>query len=482
MTTKTYDAIVIGSGPGGYVAAIRLAQLGQQTLVIEKESMGGVCLNWGCIPSKALIAAANMYEKLHTSVATMGIVVKEVSIDTNQLQKWKGTIVNQLTKGVGQLCRSKLGEVLMGEARFVSANTLEVATKEGPVTVEARNGIIIATGSRPIELGAFKYDGKKIISAKEGVSLNPLPKRIVIIGGGIIGMELGGVYSKLGVKTTIVEFQKSVLSTMDDDLVTPVVNAMKKSKNVEFFTSTEAKGYETLADGSLRVALASEGKVFHVETDVVMIAVGMKPNSDGLGLEKVGVALDKRGHVIIDETCKTNVKGIYGIGDVVGAPYLAHKASKEGEIAAEVIAGHHSARDWRSIAAATFTHPEIASVGLSEKECREKNLDIVVGNVPFRVSGRAMAVMETEGFVKVIAEKTGPGQKDRKIVGIHIVGPEASDLISEAALAIEMDAYVEDVALTVHPHPTLGESVMEAAKHAIGEAIHWGNKKENMLK
>ncbi len=473
-TTKTYDAIVIGGGPGGYVAAIRLGQLKQKTLVIEKESMGGVCLNWGCIPSKALIAAANFVEKVKHA-ETMGITVSDVKVDSAKMQQWKAGIVTKLVTGVKGLCKGNGAEVMMGNATFVGPNTLEVTGPEGTTRVEATKGIIIATGSRTMEIPGFKFDGKKIISAKEAVSLNPLPKRMVIIGGGIIGMELGGVYSKLGVDITIVEFLPSVLASMDADLVVPVVKAMTKG-GVKFMTNTAAKGVEEQKDGSLRVAVESEGKRTEIDTDVVLVAVGMKPNSDVVGIEKSGVALDKRGHVIIDDQCKTNVKGVYAIGDVAGMPYLAHKASKEGEIAAEVIAGHKSARDWRMIPAATFTHPEIANAGLSEKEAKEKGIDYVVGKFPFAASGRAMAVMETDGFVKVIAEKSGKDKHDYRIIGVHIVGPEASDLISEAALAIEMDAYVEDVGLTVHPHPTLGESMMEAAKAAIGEAVHILNR------
>ncbi|MDP3274447.1 MAG: dihydrolipoyl dehydrogenase [Deltaproteobacteria bacterium] len=474
MSTKVYDAIVLGGGPGGYVAAIRLGQLKQKTLVIEKDTMGGVCLNWGCIPSKALIAAANLVEKVkHADV--MGITVTGVAVDSKKLQGWKNGIVKKLTGGVNTLCKANGAEVLMGEARFVSSDTLEVTTPEGKVLVQATKGIIVATGSRPVAIPGFEYDGKSIITAKEGVSLDPLPKRLTIIGGGIIGMELGGVYSKLGVEVTIVEFMPSVLATMDADLVVPVVKAMTKS-GVKFITGTKAKSAVKQADGSLLVTLETPEGEQKVAADVCLVAVGMKPNSDAISIEKSGVILDKRGHLVIDEECRTNVKKVYAIGDVAGAPYLAHKASKEGEIAAEVIAGHKSARDWRAMPAATFTHPEIANVGLSEREAREKGLDIVVGKFPFAASGRAMAVSETDGFVKVIAERVGKDKKDHKIIGVHIVGPEASDLISEAALALEMDAYVEDMALTVHPHPTLSETMMEAAKHAIGEAVHIMNR------
>ncbi len=474
-TTKTYDAIVIGGGPGGYVAGIRCAQLKLKTLVIEKESLGGVCLNWGCIPSKALIAAANFVEKATHGASTMGITVSNVTVDATKLQSWKNGIVKKLTTGVGTLLKGNGAEHMYGTARFVDAKTLEVATKDGVERVTAAKGIIVATGSRPVEIPGFKFDGKTVISAKEAVSLDPLPKRMAIIGGGIIGMELGGVYSKLGVEVTVVEFLPKVLASMDDDLVAPVTRAMGKG-GCKFITNAKATGQERLADGSLRVSLDVQGAKQTLDVDVVLVAVGMRPNSEGLGLDTVGVALDKRGHVVIDDQCRTNVPGVYAIGDVSGGPYLAHKASKEGEICAEVIAGHKSARDWRAIPAATFTHPEIASVGLFEREAREKGLDITVGKFPFAASGRAMAVLETDGFVKVICEKVGKDHKDRKVIGVHIVGPEASDLISEAALAIEMDAFAEDVGLTIHPHPTLGEAVMEAAKAAIGEAVHVLNR------
>ncbi len=472
--TKTYDAIVIGGGPGGYVAAIRCAQLKLKTLVIEKESWGGVCLNWGCIPSKALIAAANFVERSkHASV--MGIAVTGVAVDAAKMQDWKNGIVKKLTVGVQGLVKGNGGELLKGTARFVDAKTLEVTTADGVQRVAATKGIIIATGSRPVEIPGFAYDGKQIISAKEAVSLNPLPKRMVVIGGGIIGMELGGVYSKLGVDTTIVEFMPSVLATMDADLVAPVTKAMGKG-GVKFITGAKAQGYVKNADGSLKVTLDVGGTPQTVDTDVVLVAVGMRPNHEGNGFEAIGLAQDKRGHVIIDERCATNVPGVYAIGDVAGGPYLAHKASKEGEIAAEVIAGQKSTRDWRAIPAATFTHPEIASVGLFEHEAKAKGLEYKVGKFPFAASGRAMAVLETDGFVKVIAEKTGPHHSDYKVIGVHIVGPEASDLISEGALALEMDAFVEDIGLTIHPHPTLGEVVMEAAKAAIGEAVHMLNR------
>jgi len=472
---KTYDAIVIGGGPGGYVAAIRLAQLKQKTLVIEKDSWGGVCLNWGCIPSKALIAASNFVDRAKHQSSAMGVTVTGVAVDAGKMQDWKNGIVKKLTTGVQGLLRGNGAEMMKGTARLVDAHTVEVQTADGVERVKATKAIIVSTGTRVIELPTFKFNGTTVISAKEGVSLNPLPRRIVVIGGGIIGMELGGVYARLGVETTIVEFMPSVLATMDADLVAPVVKHMDKS-GAKIITNAKALGYETLPDGTLRVSLDVQGKTQTVDTDVVLVAVGFRPNSEGLGLDTVGVTLDKRGHIVVDDQFRSNVPSVFAIGDVSGGPYLAHKASKEGEIAAEVIAGHKAARDWRAMPAATFTHPEIASVGLFEHEAKAKGLDIKVGKFPFAASGRAMAVMETDGFVKVIAERVGGEHKDYKIIGVHIVGPEASDLISEGALAMEMDAFVEDIGLTVHPHPTLSEVVMEAAKATLGEAVHMLNR------
>ena len=468
MANKTYDAIVIGGGPGGYVAAIRLGQLKQKVLVVEKEYMGGVCLNWGCIPSKALIAAANLVEKAKHA-DTMGISFGEVKVDVAKMQTWKGGIVNKLTSGVRSLVKGAGGEILMGTASFKSANTLEVKTETGVETVSATKGIIVATGATPIAIPGLTPDGKTVITAREAVSLDSVPKTMVVIGGGVIGLELGMVYQKLGTKIIVVELADQLLPGVDLDLVKVVEKALLKGGG-EILLKSKAAGL-TVKGKTATVSVETDGKKRDIECDKVLVAVGFKPNSANLGLDKAGVKLDARGHITTNEKLQSNVPSIYAIGDVSGAPYLAHKASKEGEIAAEVIAGHKSVRDWRAMPAAIFTEPEVATVGMSEKQAKDAGRTVKIGKFPFSVSGRAMAVSATEGFVKVISD-----EKTHEVLGVGIVGPEASDLISEAALAIEMAAFTEDVAFTVHPHPTLGESVMEAFKHALGEAVHIANR------
>ncbi len=469
MANKTYDAIVIGGGPGGYVAAIRLGQLKQKVLVVEKEYMGGVCLNWGCIPSKALIAATHLLDKMNHADA-MGITVTGVKVDVNKMQDWKEGIVKKLTGGVQTLVKANGGEVMMGTAKITSANTVEVTTADGKKeSIQATKGIVIATGATPIQIPGFELDGDVVISAREAVSLRKTPKSMVLIGGGVIGLELGMVYQKLGTKVTVVELTDQLLPGVDTDLVQVVQKRLEKA-GAEVLTKTKAVKC-TVKGKKATVTVEVGGKQREIECDNVLVAVGFRPNSKNLGLESAGVKLDDRGHVQVNELLRTNVPTIYAIGDVCGGPYLAHKASKEGEIAAEVIAGHKSARDWRVMPAAIFTDPEIATAGLSERDAKAKGKKIKVGKFPFSVSGRAMAVSETDGFVKVIIDAD-----NNEVLGVGIVGYEASDLISEAALAIEMCAFAEDVALTVHPHPTLGESVMEAFKAALGEAVHVMNK------
>ena len=469
MANTDYELVVIGGGPGGYVAAIRAAQLGVKTLCVEKEYMGGVCLNWGCIPSKALIAAANLANKVQNA-GHMGITVEGLNVDVAKMQKWKDGIVKKLTTGVNSLVKGNGGDVLMGTAKVTGPKTVEVIKNDGgKETFQASKGIIIATGAQTIDLPGMEPDGDVVITAREAISLKQAPDSMVLIGGGVIGLELGMVYQKLGTKITVVELMDQLLPGTDKDLVRVVEKHLKKGK-ADVYLKSKATKLEK-AGGKAKVTIETGKETHVVEADKVLVAVGFRPNSAGLGLEDVGVNLDDRGHIIVDDELRTSVPSIFAIGDVVGAPYLAHKASKEGEIAAEVVASHKSARDWRSMPAAIFTDPEIAVAGLSESEAKAQGKDFKVGKFPFAASGRAMAVSETDGFVKVIVSKD-----DNQLLGVSIVGPEASDLISEASLALEMSAFAEDVALTVHPHPTLGEGMMEAFKHSIGEAIHIMNR------
>ena len=467
--SNEYEAIVIGGGPGGYVAAIRLGQLGVRTLCVEKESMGGVCLNWGCIPSKALIAAANLANKVRHA-AHMGITVKDLEVDVAKMQEWKEGIVKKLTGGVTSLVKGNGSTIAMGTATITGANSVEVTGADGKrETYTASKGIIVATGTQMLTIPGFDPDGDVVITAREAVSLQSAPQSMLIIGGGVIGLELGMVYQKLGTKITVVELMDQLLPGTDPDLVRVVQKHLKKD-GADIHLESKAVKLDK-SGGRAKVTIETSGKEQVVEAEKVLVAVGFKPNSTGLGLEGAGVKLDERGHIAIDDQMRTNVSSIYAIGDVAGMPYLAHKASKEGEIAAEVIAGHKSARDYRGMPAAIFTDPEIATVGITEAEAKARGKKVKIGKFPFAASGRAMAVSETDGFIKVIID-----EDDHQLLGVAIVGPEASDLIGESALALEMCAFAEDVALTVHPHPTLGEGVMEAFKHALGEAVHVMNR------
>ena len=472
MATKTFDAVVIGGGPGGYVAAIRLAQLGKKAALVERDSLGGVCLNWGCIPSKALIAAANLVEDMR-GASGRGILAEPPRIDVAKLRQFKDDVVKKLVGGVGQLEKGNGVEILRGTATLVGPGALEVDSGGEKTRVEAQ-AILVATGARPIEIPGFEY-GKDVWSAKEAVDVPEIPGRLVVIGGGVIGLELGTVYAKLGSKVTVVEALPQILTGVDPEAVRLVQKGLRQ-RGVEVHVNAKAKGIERRPDG-LGVAIAVDGKDQVLPADKVLVAVGFRPNSDRLGLEVAGVKLDPKGYVQVNERLQTNVPSIYAFGDLTGPPFLAHKASKEAEIAAEVVAGKKSVRDWAAMPAAIFTDPEVASAGLSEEEARTQGLDPVIGKFAFAALGRAIAIQHTEGFVKVVGDRSS-----KLLLGVTIVGPEASDLIAEATLALEMGAYLEDVALTVHAHPTLPEAFMEACKAALGEAIHALNRPERPKK
>ena len=470
MATKTFDAVVIGAGPGGYVAAIRLAQLGKKTALVEKGALGGVCLNWGCIPSKALIAAANLVEDLR-GAGDRGITA-EPKVDVAKLREFKNAVVKKLVGGVGMLEKGNGVEVLKGTARFVGPSAIEVEAADGgeKTRVEAP-AFIVATGARPVQIPGFEFDGKDVWSAKEAVDLPEIPKRLVVIGGGIIGLELGTVYAKLGSKVTVVEALPSILSGVDPEAVRLVQKGLRQ-REATVHVSAKAKGLERKG-GDLVVKIEVGGKEEAIPCDKVLVAVGFRPNSEGVGLEAAGVKVGPKGFVEVNERMQTSVPSIYCIGDLAGPPLLAHKGFKEGEIAAEVIAGHPSVRDWVSMPSGIFTDPEVATVGLSEEEAQKQGYEPIVGKFAFAALGRAIAIDHTEGFVKVVADKAS-----KLLLGVTIVGPEAADLIAEGALALEMGAYLEDVALTVHAHPTLPEAFMEACKAALGEAIHALNRPE----
>jgi len=472
MATRTFDAVVVGSGPGGYVAAIRLAQLGKKTALVEKESLGGVCLNWGCIPSKALIAAANLVEEIK-GAGDRGILVDPPKVDIAKLRAFKAEVVKKLVGGIGQLEKGNGVEVLKGTATFVGPNAIEVDSGGEKTRVEAP-AFIVATGGKPVQIPGFEY-GPDVWGAREALELPEVPGRLVVIGGGVIGLELGTVYAKLGSKVTVVEALPSLLTGIDPDAVRIVQKGLRQ-RGVDVLVNAKAKG-QRREGGSLRVTVEVDGKEQVIEADRILVAVGFRPNTAGLGLEAAGVKLDGKGFVAVDDRLRTNVPSIYAIGDVNGPPFLAHTASREGETAAEVIAGKKSMRDWVAVPAAIFTDPEVATAGLTEEEARKKGLDPLVGKFAFAALGRAIAIDHTEGFVKVVADR-----ESKLILGVTIVGPEASDLIAEATLALEMGAYLEDVSLTIHAHPTLAEAFMEACKAVLGEAIHAINRPERPRK
>jgi dihydrolipoamide dehydrogenase len=467
METRNYEAVVVGAGPGGYVCAIRLAQLGVKTLCVEKDNWGGVCLNVGCIPSKALITAAKKFESL-SKMKTMGVVIDgSYSVDMDQLQKWKGGIVKKLTGGIKFLIGKNGGDHMLGTARFVGGSTLEVDQADGSTVRIESDNLVLGIGSRPIEIPGFSYADERVLDSTKALELDHIPERIVVIGGGYIGLEMGMMLSKLGSKVTIVEMAGQVLPNFDKEVVKIISRKMKKQGMVVHLNS-RAIGWEE-ADGAAVVKIGTEKGEVEIPADRILVTVGRRPNSEGL--KETGVELTKRGFVQVDDQQRTNVENIFAIGDITGRSMLAHGASYEAEVAAEVIAGHgHRSYQARTVPAVVFTDPEIATAGLQEHEAREKGHEIKVGKVPFSAIGRALTTGDTDGFLKVVVDA-----EDDRVLGITIVGPNASDLISEAALAVELDAEAMDIGLTIHPHPTLGEGMMEAAKHALGEAIHVAN-------
>jgi dihydrolipoamide dehydrogenase len=466
--TIRVEALVIGAGPGGYVAGIRLGQLKKKALVVEKDKPGGICLNVGCIPSKALINASKIFDKIRHG-ADIGILADNPRVDMAKMQSWKGEVVSKLTGGVKTLLKANGCDYRTGVARFVSRNTVELAAPDGKgKTTITADHIIIATGSRPIEIPGFKFDGNRIVDSTGALDFAAVPEKFIVIGGGYIGIEIGTLYAKLGSKVTVVEALPNILTGNDPEIVQLVARKLKKL-GVEVITGAKAKSWAE-KNGRAEVTLDVGGKDQTVEADKVLVAVGRRPNSEGLGLEEIGVKIE-RGFVPVDRQLRTNVPGIYAIGDVAGQPMLAHKASHEAEVVAEVIAGHKAEMDVRCIPAVIFSDPEVATAGISAEEATKKGRAIKVGKFPFAALGRAIANADTDGFVKVVIDA-----ESKEVLGIHVVGNGASDVIAEAALAIEMGALADDISLTIHAHPTLPEAIMEAAKASLGEAIHIVNR------
>ena len=472
------DVLVIGAGPAGYVAAIRAGQLDLDVTLVEKEAYGGTCLNHGCIPSKALITATNVaHEAGHAE--EMGIHA-DPAVDMAGMVGWKDDVVTQLTSGVEKLCKANGVNLLEGTAHFADEHTARVShggEGQGSESIEFEHAIV-ATGSRPIEIPNFSFEDEPVLSSREALALESIPESLVVVGAGYIGMELAGVFAKLGTEVTVIEMLEDILPGYEADLKRPVKKRAKEL-GVDFhFGQTASEWYEH-GDGirvvtepaATEAEAEADGGGLELDAEKVLVAVGRAPVSDTLELEAAGVETDERGFLETDDRGRTNVEHIFAVGDVAGEPMLAHAGSYEGQVAAEVIAGEPSAIDYQAMPAAVFTEPEIGTVGLTEAEAEEQGFEPVVGKFPFMASGRALTTGHADGFVKIVAE-----EREGFVLGAQIVGPEASELIAELGLAIELGATLEDVAATVHAHPTLAESVMEAAENALGHAIHTLNR------
>ncbi|MDI9259775.1 dihydrolipoyl dehydrogenase [Alicyclobacillus sendaiensis] len=456
------EVLVIGAGPGGYVAAIRAAQLGKSVTIVDKAELGGVCLNRGCIPSKALISAAHHYEAAKES--PFPGIETTATFDFKKVQEWKQSVVNKMTSGVQQLLKGNKVNVIQGEAFFTKPNEVRVMQENGSQRLQFQH-CILATGSRPIELKNLPL-GKRVIDSTGALSLDHVPKRLVVVGGGYIGVELGQTFAKFGSQVTIIEGLDSILALFDKQMVRLVEKNLKKY-NVQIETNALAQGVEETEDGVKLTYKDKDGNEKTIEADYVLVTVGRRPNTDDIGLQDAGIELTDKGLVKVDQQCRTTNPNVFAIGDIVPGPALAHKASYEGKVAAEVIAGKPSIVDYRCIPSVVFSDPEMASVGLTEEEAKKEYGQVAVGRFPYAANGRATALNATDGFIKLVANK-----ENGVLVGAQVVGVEASNIIAELGLAIEMSATLEDIALTIHAHPTLGEMVMEAAEVGLGEPIH----------
>ena len=459
---ERYDVLVIGAGPGGYVAALRASQLGVKVAVVEETHVGGVCLNVGCIPSKALLRSAEVYETLRDA-EKFGIRVQgTVEPDWAAIQKRKAQIVKRLTTGVGGLLKKAGVTVFDGRGHLIDAHTIEIAGKAGTQRVEA-DKVIVATGARPVYLPLPGFDLPGVLDSTGALALDALPERMLIVGGGVIGAEFASIFASFGVQVTIVEMLDRLLPMMDADISREIAKSLKK-QNVTSYVNSRANEIEQ--DGeSLRISVTTPDGPEVFEVDKVLVSVGRRANVENLGLEAIGVQVDRG--IVVDERMETSVPGVYAIGDVTGSWWLAHVASKEGTVAAENACGHPARMDYRSVPSCVFTHPEVASVGLTEAQAREQGYDVLTGTFPFMGNGKALTYGERTGWVKIVSES-----RYGEVLGMHIVGPHASDLILEGGLALSMEATLEEIEATIHAHPTLGEAIAEAALAARGRVLH----------
>ncbi len=457
-----FDVIVIGSGPGGYVAAIRCAQLGMKTACVEKrKTLGGTCLNVGCIPSKALLSSSEKFEDASHHMEEMGIKTS-AKLDLKTMMKYKDAVVTDNTKGIEFLFKKNKITRIEGTGEIVEAGKVKV----GKDTYEADN-IIIATGSDVISLPGIEIDEKKIVSSTGALELDEVPKSMIVIGGGVIGLELGTVWRRLGAEVTVIEFLDQIMPGMDGEIRKESHKIFKK-QGITFKLSSKVTGAKASAKGvELTVEPAAGGKAETMKADIVLMAIGRKPYIDGLGLDKVGVELDDRGRVKVDEYFETSVEGIFAIGDVIAGPMLAHKAEDEGVILAEMLAGESGHIDYNMIPGVVYTWPEVANVGKTEEQLKEMGAQYNVGKFPFMANGRARAMNATDGFVKLLA-----CAKTDRILGAHMIGPNVGDLISEVVTVMEFEGTAEDIARTCHAHPTLTEVVKEAALAVHKRPIH----------
>ncbi|MEB2285608.1 MAG: dihydrolipoyl dehydrogenase [Polyangiaceae bacterium UTPRO1] len=465
MAGEAYDLIVIGSGPGGYVAAIRASQLGMRVACIEKDAtLGGTCLNVGCIPSKALLDSSELYLQARSGLAAHGIGVGGVTLDLPAMMARKDKVVKLGTSGLGSLFKKNGIDRVQGRARFADARRVVVRDGDREQTLSG-DRILIASGSEAAALQALPFDGERVVSSTEALTLAAVPQHLLVIGGGAIGLELGSVWLRLGAKVTVVEFLDRIVPMMDRQMGAALQKALQK-QGMTFLLETAAVGAERTAAG-MKVTLESKGQRSEVEADVVLVAVGRRPHLDGLGAREIGVAVDERNRVVVDERFETSVAGVFAIGDVIAGPMLAHKAEEEGTAAVEMMAGQAARVNYAAIPSVVYTWPELASVGLTEEEAAGRGIPLAIGVCPFQANGRARSLGETVGTAKILAD----AGTDR-IVGVHVLGPRASDLIAEAVVAIEFGAAAEDLARSVHAHPTLSEALKEAALAVAKRAIH----------
>lgn len=464
-----FDVTVIGSGPGGYVAAIRCAQLGFKTAIIEKYSvLGGTCLNVGCIPSKALLDSSEHFYNAKHDFANHGIIINDPVADLSRMIARKSEVVDQTTKGIQFLMDKNKITVFEGVGSFESATQIKVTKNDGSAETIDSKYTIIATGSKPSTLPFITLDKERIITSTEALELKEIPKHLIVIGGGVIGLELGSVYKRLGSEVTVVEFMDKIIPTMDGSL-SKELNKVLRKQGMKFNLSTGVQSVERNGDTVKVTAKDKKGEEVVFEGDYVLVAVGRKPYTDGLAVEKAGVDLDERGRVKVNEHLQTNVSNIYAIGDVVAGAMLAHKASEEGTLVAELIAGQKPHINYNLIPGVVYTWPEVAAVGKTEEQLKAEGIAIKVGNFPMRALGRSRASGDIDGFIKVIAD-----EKTDEILGVHMIGARAADLIAEAVVAMEYRASAEDISRMSHAHPTYAEAMKEAALDATGKrALHF---------